>query len=58
MRIAIIGAGNVGAALGRNWGGKQHQVAFGLRDPGAAKHAALAGIGALRSPAEAARGAD
>lgn len=58
MRIAIIGAGNVGAALGRNWAGKGHAIRFGLRDPGAAKFAPLAAIGALLPPAEAARDAE
>lgn len=58
MKIAIIGAGNVGAAVGRNWAGKGHQVAFGLRDPGAEKYAGLAGIGTLTTPAQAAAGAD
>lgn len=58
MRIAIIGAGNVGAALGRNWAGRGHQVSFGLRDPKAARYAPLAAHGALLSPAEAAAGAD
>lgn len=58
MRIAIIGAGNVGAALGRNWSGKGHAIRYGLRDPGAARYAPLAASGALLSPAEAAREAD
>lgn len=58
MRIAIIGAGNVGAALGRNWAGKGHAICFGLRDPGAAKYAPLAAIGALLPPEEAAREAE
>lgn len=58
MRIAIIGAGNVGAALGRNWAGKGHAVRFGLRDLAAPKYAPLAGVGELLPPAEAARGAE
>lgn len=37
MRIAIIGAGNVGAALGTGWTRAGHSVAFGVRDPSAAK---------------------
>ena len=32
-RIAILGAGNVGAALGRVWVGKGHAVVFGVPDP-------------------------
>jgi predicted dinucleotide-binding enzyme len=58
MRIAIIGAGNVGAALGRNWAAKGHSVSFGLRDPGAEKYAALKAVGALLPPAEAAAGSE
>jgi hypothetical protein len=34
MRIAIIGAGNLGAALGRGWSARGHEVVFGVRDPG------------------------
>ena len=32
MRIAIIGAGNVGRSLGTGWARKGHQVVFGVRD--------------------------
>jgi predicted dinucleotide-binding enzyme len=45
MRIAIIGAGNVGGALGRGWTRARHTVTYGVRDPGA-KAAALAQRGA------------
>ena len=34
MRIAIIGTGNVGSALGRGWARAGHDVWFGARDPG------------------------
>lgn len=37
MRIAIIGAGNVGQALGAGWAKKNHQVVFGVRDPNSDK---------------------
>lgn len=39
MRIAVIGAGNVGGTLGRRWAQLGHDVVFGMRDPegGAAK---------------------
>jgi predicted dinucleotide-binding enzyme len=37
MNIAIIGAGNVGGALGANWAGKGHDIVFGVRDPKADK---------------------
>ncbi len=32
MKIAIIGAGNVGKALGRGWSRSGHQLLFGVRD--------------------------
>ena len=35
--IAIIGAGNVGSALGKGWLKAGHQVVFGVRDPQSAK---------------------
>jgi 8-hydroxy-5-deazaflavin:NADPH oxidoreductase len=37
MRIAIIGAGNVGGTLGKMWAAKDHEVAFGVRRPNDAK---------------------
>lgn len=33
MKIAIIGAGNVGGTLGTLWAGKRHEIMFGVRDP-------------------------
>jgi predicted dinucleotide-binding enzyme len=45
MRIAIIGAGNVGGTLGRGWTRARHTVTYGVRDPDA-KVAALAQRGA------------
>lgn len=33
MRIGMIGAGNVGVALGRRWTAAGHDVMFGVRDP-------------------------
>ncbi|BDI33711.1 NADPH-dependent F420 reductase [Capsulimonas corticalis] len=32
MEIGILGAGNVGGALGRAWAGNGHQVTFGVAD--------------------------
>jgi predicted dinucleotide-binding enzyme len=58
MRIAIIGAGNVGAALGRNWAAHGHAVGFGLRDPEAERYAPLAAVGRLAAPADAAAEAE
>ncbi len=39
MQIAILGAGNVGAALARSWTRAGHDIVLGLRD--VARHAAL-----------------
>ena len=61
MRIAIIGAGNVGGGLGTAFAGVGHEVVFGVRDPESAKTvAALAAAPGSRAaaPAEAADGAD
>lgn len=33
MRIAIIGAGNVGSALAAGWSARDHEIVFGARDP-------------------------
>ncbi|MEI7742254.1 MAG: NAD(P)-binding domain-containing protein [Chloroflexota bacterium] len=37
MRIAILGAGNVGGGLARAFAAVGHDVVFGVRDPGSAK---------------------
>ncbi|MEP9355108.1 NAD(P)-binding domain-containing protein [Xanthobacter sp. KR7-65] len=42
MRIAIIGAGNVGGALGKGWARAGHSIVYGVPDPAAPKHAAAA----------------
>jgi predicted dinucleotide-binding enzyme len=42
MNLAIIGAGNVGGALGRAWAAKAgHDIVFGVRDPKAEKTQSL-----------------
>jgi NADPH-dependent F420 reductase len=41
MKIAVIGAGNVGGALGKRWAKAGHEVTFGARDPNDAKLVAL-----------------
>ena len=33
MRIGILGAGNIGGALGKRWAANGHDVLFGVRDP-------------------------
>ena len=42
MRIAVIGAGNVGKAVGQKWAAAGHDVRYGVRNPADAKHASLA----------------
>lgn len=60
MRIAIIGTGNVGAAIARGLTGKGHWVSLGARAPDAADVLALAAEtgAAVARPADAAAGAD
>jgi predicted dinucleotide-binding enzyme len=61
VRIAIIGAGNVGGGLGAALSGVGHEVVFGVRDPDSTKtQAALAdvGEGTAATPSEAVNGAD
>jgi NADPH-dependent F420 reductase len=41
MKIAVIGAGNVGGTLGKRWAKAGHEVAFGARDPAEARLAGL-----------------
>lgn len=61
MDIAIIGAGNVGAALARGWAKKGHKIHVGVRNPNDAKYQALKSqLGAQAvfvQPAEAAKAA-
>ena len=52
MRIAIIGAGSVGATLGRAWIERGEDVIWGLRNPTDPKHAALPKE-RVKAPAEA-----
>lgn len=62
MRIAIIGAGNVGSALGRGWSARGHPVTFGVRDPKDARVqaviAATSGKARAETVREAAAGAE
>jgi hypothetical protein len=54
MKIAVIGAGNVGKALGKAWARRGHEVSYGVRHPGDAKYDGLKTAGI----AEAARAAE
>jgi predicted dinucleotide-binding enzyme len=60
MHIAIIGAGNVGATLGRRFTEAGHTVSFGVRDPSGDKavSAAEAAGASAHTVAEAIDGAD
>jgi predicted dinucleotide-binding enzyme len=42
MQIAIIGAGNVGGALGKAWARTGHAITYGVPDPSDEKHRATA----------------
>ena len=42
MRIAVIGAGNIGRTLGSKWAAAGHEVVYGVRSPGAADTASVA----------------
>jgi predicted dinucleotide-binding enzyme len=53
MRIAVIGAGNVGRALGRRWRETGHDVVYGVRDPGDARHGDLVTAAVEQAPAGA-----
>lgn len=60
MKIAIIGAGNVGQALGTNWASKGHTIIYAVRDPLHEKYQHLAAGPSVRLafPAEAVELAD
>lgn len=59
MRLAIIGAGNVGAALGKGWARAGHHITFGVPDPSDPRHKAAAdGAGGARLASVAAASAE
>src|SRR5262249_19668658 len=57
MRIAIIGAGSVGATLGRAWIKHGEDVIWGVRNPADPKHAVLP-KDRIKAPAEAVKEAE
>ncbi|MBI2762411.1 MAG: NADPH-dependent F420 reductase [Chloroflexi bacterium] len=55
MKVAIIGTGNVGTALGGSFAGAGHEVTFAARDAGKTQRlAAIVGASAVATPLEAA----
>ncbi len=61
MQVAILGAGNVGGALGQGWSRAGHIIAYGVPDPANPKYgrvAEAAGHARLGTVAEAVRGVD
>jgi predicted dinucleotide-binding enzyme len=56
MKLAIIGAGSVGATLGRAWQRRGHDLTFGVRNPDDPKYSSL--DGEVTSNATAVSGAD
>lgn len=59
MEIGILGAGNVGRALGLRWAALGHAIRFGVRAPGDDRHTTLARrnvtVGTLEDAARGAR---
>jgi hypothetical protein len=58
MKIAVIGAGNIGATLGKKWAHTGHEICFGVRNPADLKHASLYAIGKVTTVGESLAGAD
>ncbi len=58
MKIAIIGAGSVGATLGPRWHETGHTIRYGVREPGADKYEALSDHASVLRNHEAAADAD
>lgn len=48
MRVAVIGAGNIGGTIGGKWEAAGHDVVYGLRDP-SKKDGAVAIVDALKA---------
>ena len=61
MKLAIIGAGNVGGALGKGWAALGHEIIYGVLSPGNSKYAEAArnaGGAKVTDVASAVSGAD
>lgn len=50
MRIAVLGAGKVGRAVGAGWAAAGHEVRYGVRKPADAKVADLPQAAARPAP--------
>ena len=53
MRIAILGAGNVGQALGQGWSRRGHEVRYGVRNPADAKYRGLTAMSSAAAASDA-----
>ena len=53
MKVGILGAGGVGATLGRALAKAGHEVVYGVRAPGADKHEGLLGHATVKSVRDA-----
>lgn len=49
MKIAVIGAGNIGNTLGKKWARADYTVIYGVRDPADAKYSHLLESGAVET---------
>jgi hypothetical protein len=49
MKIAIIGAGNIGYTLGKKWARAGYSITYGVRDPENAKYSHLLDSGAVET---------
>jgi predicted dinucleotide-binding enzyme len=57
MRIAVVGAGSVGATVGQAWIERGEDVIWGVRNPADSKYAALPRE-RVKTAADAAKGAE
>ncbi len=58
MKIAIVGAGNIGSTLGKKWVNAGHEVLFGVRNSADSKFDELRPLGSVVSVAESFNRAD
>jgi predicted dinucleotide-binding enzyme len=58
MKLAVIGAGNIGRTLGQKWAQAGHEVRFGVRNPDDSKFDDVRPLGPVDSIAESLAGAE